>query len=175
NLGCTSYGSLLRKRLRGHEGTTHVVGAGSLVLDVLPWIVKNQNPVEVFTRSPQKHAKNLSQYKLSYFGTLDDLKKRETAEYLVIAAPLSAIQIDEMTNLKNYKVIFDLRGESVNDPLPVSTVIPLATLFADIESNRQQAQNIKNQALIEIQKSARQMSLLEKQRPFGWEDLWSYA
>ena len=40
NLGCTSYGSLLRKHLRSGNRDIHMIGAGSLSQDILPWFYK---------------------------------------------------------------------------------------------------------------------------------------
>lgn len=175
NLGCTSYGSLLRKHLKDSSGDLVLIGAGSLTRDILPWFAKASHRVRIFTRSPEKHTDIKAQYPQVEIYALQDLSSQEQAQVLVLAAPMESASIQKSLNIKNFKQIFDLRGESEKDPLPSHRTLRLKELFASIESNRKQATQVKNTAKQAIQKKAGRFHLQEKQRPFGWEDLWIYA
>lgn len=175
NLGCTSYGSLLRKHMGEDAKSVHFIGAGLLTQDILPWIFKDKKEIQVFTRSPEKYTQLKDKFRELRLNSLIQLKEQPTASVLIIAAPLSASEIHNWVDIHGYKKIFDLRGDSHRDCLESEAVIPLQTLFANIESNKVQAETIKRDVLQEIKKSTQKMRLIEMQRPFGWEDLWSYA
>ena len=137
--------------------------------------MQQQKNIDIFTRSPEKYQESMKAFHQASLNNLRDLKKQVQRDFLVIAAPISSEDIQSLVDLSQYQMIFDLRGESAHDPIPSRKSVPLKNLFADIESNRNEARVVKNRVMFEIKKSAQQVSLLEKQRPFGWEDLWSYA
>lgn len=179
NLGCTSYGSLLRKHVRGKNGPIAILGAGSLTQDILPWFGKMDMDIHVFTRYPVKYQHLTDLYKKLTLKSLDTLAKSETRGTLVIAAPLSAQWIQENVDLDSFVKIYDLRGENETDPIlcPASPqkIVTMQSLFSDIQMNQKQAEVTKSKALVEIKNSTVKMSLAERQRPFGWEDLWAYS
>jgi glutamyl-tRNA reductase len=174
NLGCSSYGSLLRKYIPDNQETINLLGAGSLALDILPWFNKRDAKIKVYTRQVDKHFEisNISkQIELSPFASIDD----NSNGILIIAAPLSSQWIKENLQLSSFTMIFDLRGDSDQDPIKLNTVFSLGQLFTDIKKNKDKVLTIKKTALSAIQDCSQKISHMEKQRPFGWEDLCQYA
>lgn len=171
NLGCTSYGSLLRKELKDVSIPLTVVGAGSLAQDILPWFAKSQAVVQVVTRRPQKYIEIVQQknVKLSSFEEIASLKKEGV---LVIAAPVTSQWIADNFPLSHYQYVYDLRADSHQDSLVGDQVTHLQSLFSNIERNKRQAVRTKELAIAAIKKQVHHLSLIERPRPFGWEDLW---
>ncbi len=174
NLGCTSYGSLLRKQLKDKSVPLTLIGAGSLAQDILPWFAKSESPVRLYTRNPQKY-QDLSQQKNLQLMGFQDMAGSSDGGILVVAAPVTAIWVSENFDLSSFDRIYDLRGESQTDPINEGEVVPLHSLFASIEKNKRQAERIKEQAISAIHKHADHLKLIERPRPFGWEDLWTYS
>lgn len=179
NLGCTSYGSLLRKHVRGKNGPIYILGAGSLTQDILPWFGKMDMDIHVFTRQPQQYQNLLNTYKRLSIGSFELIKKYSTEGTLVIAAPLSAQWIHANIDLNSFVKVYDLRGDNEIDPIfcheAPHKIVTMHSLFQDIQSNQRQAEITKINALNEIKKCTVKISLAERQRPFGWEDLWAYS
>lgn len=175
NLGCTSYGSLLRKNLKNQSGEFVLIGAGALTQDIVPWFAKMDVKIKVFTRRPEKY-KELEEgqdnLQLLPMEQLTDLSSRGV---LVVAAPMESKELHKKVNLDSFDHVYDLRGSSVDDPLEVKSATPLQTLFASIEKNKDQANKIRKKAFLAVEKHTVNLSLFEKQRPFGWEDLWTCA
>ncbi len=174
NLGCTSYGSLLRKKMKGQRVPLTLVGAGSLAQDILPWFAKSENSVHLFTRTPQKYQNLQEQHNVELFG-YDNLKNIQTGGILVIAAPVEALWVEKNFDLSAFVHIYDLRGESKKDSLSGTHVTGLHCLFESIEKNRRQAESIKERAISAIKEQANHLKLVERPRPFGWDDLWTYS
>jgi glutamyl-tRNA reductase len=174
NLGCTSYGSLLRKQMKDPSAPLTLVGAGALAQDILPWFAKLNNPVRLLTRNPQKHQDLANQLNVELLS-FEQISGREFGGVLVLAAPVSSRWVSDHFNLHTFDHIYDLRGESQQDLLPGAHVTSLQTLFANIEKNRRQAQRTKELAIAAIKERAHQTSLIERPRPFGWDDLWAYS
>jgi glutamyl-tRNA reductase len=172
NLGCTSYGSLLRKHMG--EGQPHVVfiGSGSLTQDILPWCLKKASAIQIFTRDPSKYGHLIND--MVELGGLDQASQAR-AGFLVIAAPVSSQWLKQNLNLDQYQTIFDLRGESDIDTLTGPHVLTLSHLFADISANRSQAEQVKGDVVTAISSLVKKWRAMEKARPFGWEDLWTYS
>ncbi len=230
NLGCASYGSLLRKHLRSTDQDIHIIGAGSLSQDLLPWLAKSRGLVHVYTRGVGNHRFLMEKYKNLFLKTLDCLEKAEikgtgtenngtkSAEIkstgtesagvesigtenngtentlerkrpglsssdllkkigargiLVVAAPVTSQWFSENINPVNFEKIYDLRGESHVDPLGFSNVIPLQALFSDIQENKKETLLIRENVLQSIRDRISKIHPMERQRPFGWEDLWT--
>ena len=173
-LGCTSYGSLLRKHLQGQRAPLVFLGAGSLTRDILPWCVKDGSEIRLLTRRPDHH-QDLKQDKVKILSYQDAGQLDLRGAVVVIAAPLSAVEISRLLPLAGVKQVFDLRGESETDPLAVGSVIPLQAFFQDLSENRRRAERAKASALEEIEVRSTHLQLMERPRPFGWEDLCSYS
>ncbi len=175
NLGCTSYGSLLRKELKGEDAPVTLVGAGSLAQDILPWFAKWKQPLQVFTRDPKKYQDLKAKQENIDLRSFAEMQSFVNEGILVVAAPLSSAQLNELFDLESYAMIYDLRGDSHRDTLNSSNVTTLKALFDSIETNKKQAAVTKKNAVTAIKKFANHLSLLERPRPFGWEDLWTYS
>lgn len=172
NLGCTSYGSLLRKHITDGREPITILGAGSLVEDILPWFAKREGAISVLTRDPQKHQKLAEQYGRVSLQAMHELPQR-VGGVLIIAAPVTREWLQQNSSIDQFSQVFDLRGEGVQDPIFGPNVRSLKELFSDIESHRQRASRVKGFAMQAIEKSATRIEHREKIRPFGWEDLWA--
>ncbi len=195
NLGCTSYGSLLRKHLRSRDQDIHIIGAGSLSQDILPWFAKLNRNISVYTRDIQCHQSLTKKYQNISLKSLDCLKQTRSENdlndltespsffshdqqpglqgILVVAAPVTSLWFNENIRSEAFEKIYDLRGESARDPLGLPNVISLKVLFSHIQKNKHQASLIRKSVLRSIRDRALNTNSMEKQRPFGWEDLWT--
>lgn len=177
NLGCTSYGSLLRKSLSSqglYKQPLTILGAGALVDDILPWLVKNQSQVTVYTRTPQNHQGLLGRYPGLQLHSLDDIPINQSG-VLVIAAAADPQILQQWADQNSFSTVFDLRGESRETPVQADAVIPLDTLFLELESNRHRVMQVKEKVVGLIQGLAQKWEPLERHRPMGWEDLWTFS
>lgn len=175
NLGCTSYGSLLRKHTGDNLDQIVVLGAGSLAQDIFPWFAKSQCKIQILTRTPEKYQDlSAGQNNLELYSYQQPHAISQTG-VLVVAAPLSSEEIQSLVSLENFSMIFDLRGNSHEDVLSSLNVTNLRVLFESIEANKKLAEKVKKDVTIAIREKAMSLGLMEKARPFGWEDLWAYA
>jgi glutamyl-tRNA reductase len=136
-LGSQSYGSLIRKHLKG-QSSVAVLGAGSLAREILPWLTD----ARVFYRNWQ-HAHDLKDehphIHLQQLEMADAGWKSETAS-VVIAAPMDSAQINEWLALQNvsFSMILDLRGSAATDPIKsTQTVMNLSELLASLHQERE--------------------------------------
>ncbi len=176
NLGCTSYGSLLRKNIGDKDTPIAILGAGSLTADLLPWLLKRKTKPEVFTRTPENYPDFETQWSGLTLSSLSDFSSHPPMQgLLIIAAGIETSVVNDL--LKNHKFsgIFDLRGESSSDPIDGYHVVKLNDLFTDLQKNRQQVLEVKEKVTRVIDRNVQKFKLIEKQRPFGWEDLWTYS
>lgn len=174
NLGCQSYGSLLRKNLSDSDENLVFIGAGLLVKDILPWMNKSHLDLEVYTRDPKKHLDLREISEKVKLKKIEDISKKESG-VLVIAAPVSKEWIDENVSLENFSMVYDLRGQSDQDSIEYHNYLSLNDFIGDIERNQIEAHRTKSNALKAISEKISEKSLFEKPRPFGWEDLWAYS
>lgn len=174
DLGGQSYGSLVRKEIsrfaRVQTAEVHLLGSGSFVGELLPWIYKDENQVSV-------HARSVEKADASFKTTYPKLKcvslhsQKITSGIVVVAAPLASYEIQKLVENKNLTVI-DLRGESREDACEeFKNYHTLAQFFATIEKNQQNIDHVKNTALNAIQQLSKNRMLVESFRPFGWEDI----
>ncbi len=169
DLGGQSYGSLVRKMIR-KPAQVHIVGAGSFVQDLLPWIYKDENQVHLIARDQQKAMDRFSQtYPNLKFNDLSTTKIESGV--VIVAAPLSSEEIHQLVQNKDLTVI-DLRGESRHDECSdFKNYQSLAKFFSVIEENQQKMAQIKAVALKAIDEISQQRLLVENFRPFGWDDI----
>ena len=150
-LGSQSYGSLIRKHLKG-QSSVAVLGAGSLAREILPWLTD----ARVFYRNWQ-HAKDLKDehphIQLQQLGMSDAGWTTETTS-LVIAAPMDSAQIDEWLALQNvsFSMILDLRGSAATDPIHANhAVMNLSELLASLQQERERIADRVESARDEIE------------------------
>lgn len=175
NFGAQSYGSLLRKKVSIDTQRVAFVGAGLLVRDMLPWISKTQLAIDIYTRNPQNHQDLNNQVNQVCVHDVNELQGSTDQTVLVVAAPISADHLRCNIKLNDFAEIYDLRANSDVDLLHLNNAISLKEFIGDLEKNQQEANRLKQLALKSVAEKARQKSLEEKQRPFDWEELWSYA
>ena len=174
DLGGQSYGSLVRKQVsrQSHLRTAevHLIGAGSFVAELMPWIYKDENKVIVHARNAEKAE---AQYKETYpkLQCVQLNSQKITSGIVVVAAPLSAGEIELLVDNKDVTVI-DLRGESREDACrKFKNYHSLDQFFATIEKNQKNLDQVKRAALSEIQQLSKNRMLVESFRPFGWDDI----
>lgn len=160
-MGNQSYGSWLRKNLNSTSGQIHILGAGHLVQEILPYLEK-QGEVILHARSPDK---------VGFFSRVLNLKKsRFDKGALVVAAPLSGEEIRQWLNGSTPEQIFDLRDNSSSDAV-CPTAVPLAEIFGQIEQTKAQLRPVVEKIKVEIAHRSELVAGQERVRPQGWDDL----
>jgi len=176
NLGSHSYGSLVRRHIEKASKTIHILGAGHLVEEILPWLKKGNFEICIYTRNPENHQGLLENFPEVSLRPLSDFVQN-SADVSVVAAPLSGEQLSSWMPHKKSSAVFDLRGTSASDPFSgvssESSFYPLHDLFADIETNQLKIKQLKIKASQSISVLADEKYLVEVPRPFGWDDLWA--
>ncbi|HEX4924922.1 MAG TPA: hypothetical protein VFV50_12590 [Bdellovibrionales bacterium] len=171
-LGSQSYGSLSRKLLQEYR-ELHVLGAGQLTEELLPWL-SDKETVFVYGRSPEKRKKLESEFSHVRVRALTDEYGQEAnrAAALVIAAPMKAEEIRRWVAGRGFGTVLDLRGESRHDPLTgISQVVSLKDFYQSLESHQAQVKEKVDAARSEIERVSREKTRLAELRPFGWDDL----
>lgn len=173
-LGSQSYGGMVRQHLKGIP-SVFVLGAGQLAQEILPWLA-GKTDVTVFYRNAMRAESLLKDHPAVQLALLTmtaaPQEIRETA--LVIAAPLSAAEIESWTGMQSttFTKALDLRGEAESDPFHASfPVIRLSEMFAALKNERPKVAKRLAAARAEIQKAAQRLTEQAQFRPFGWEDL----
>ena len=190
--GSQSYGSLCRRELAGMH-TVHLLGAGKLTKDLLPWFLEFPR-VEVYCRSLQKGGPLKDAYpKVEIFpwsetaGTdacadpaSEICEETRAQSALIIAAPISEVELTDWMDLHGHSFgkVIDLRGEVSSAPVDRPTLvdpgtlwISLAELFRSVQAN-QAVLSVKVAAVraeieVLVQKKADRVQI----RPLGWDEI----
>ena len=171
-LGSQSYGSLVRQNVKGLPAVA-VLGAGKLAREILPWLI-GKTQIRIFCRNPERAADIVKEYPeievLKY--SAGDAGWQDKEAGLVIAAPLSAAEVEHWSSLQaaKFSKCLDLRGEAESDPVAMP-VIKLHDLFEALRSERQRLEVHVEAARAEIKQLVQRQSHQAQFRPFGWEDL----
>ena len=182
DLGSQSYGSVLRREVKGLK-SVHFVGAGHLVQEILPWINKENISIVIHCRNPEKARESLGALSKNIrVAAMEDRFALSEADALVIAAPLSAsalrawLPADARPHL-----VADLRAESESDRLDTKTgspslaefkrVLPLGDFMNRLSQNQSLIQERKGAALTAVARAASDRARTVEYRPFGWEDV----
>jgi glutamyl-tRNA reductase len=171
HLGNQSYGSFLRKKMKG-VSDVHLIGTGQLTQSILPWIVKNDARVFIYCRDSKKVNQVLSMNKKVTLCQLDlsNLTSKKSGA-LIIAAPLGARELSSWHHHK-FEQVVDFRGESQSDPLwGFENLIALKDIFQEIKGNQQERTQKIAEAMRAIQNCTAQLFQKIEHHPFGWEDL----
>lgn len=173
-LGSQTYGSLVRQQVKGLPMVS-VLGAGQLAREILPWLI-GKTKVRVLYRN-WDHAKELlndyPDIELVRFS-LDDTAPQQPQTGLLIAAPLTAVEVENWVRRQSssFSKCLDLRGEAETDPLALSCpVIKLSELFDALRNDRQKLEGRVAAARAEIKLLSQRQMQQAQFRPFGWEDL----
>jgi glutamyl-tRNA reductase len=175
DLGSQSYGSILRRELRGLK-QIHVLGAGHLVQEILPWISKDGCQVHVHCRQPEKARGQFKQIENVHLHNIEN-SDLQGADGLVVAAPVSAAWLAswlERANAGALELIADTRGDSASDRMAEQSAarqLTLSMLHGQISGNQVLLQARKATALKAIDEAVTDRGRFADHRPFGWEDV----
>ncbi len=168
NLGAQSYGSLLRKKLNFNK-EIHIIGSGQFVEEIVPWLEKRSDEIYIHCRNTEKAKKS---EKLSHLKIMDLNENKDFTGSLIIAAPLNSDDLAPYTKDNTLEEIFDLRGDSQDDPVSSSSkVTSLKSFFDLIENNKSSIASKVENANVEIQICTQQKLASQKLHPFGWDDI----
>lgn len=160
HLGTQSYGSWIKKNLKADR--VHVIGAGQLAGEILPYLMKQAKHVSI-------HARSLDRVNLQA-SAVHTLKERGFDRgALIVAAPMSAAEIELWLSGRHPSEIIDLRDTSNSDP--VDGAHPLHDIFAEIERNKIHLQPRLEAARREITGRSIKAADLSLVRPQGWDDI----
>lgn len=172
DLGSQSYGSLVRKELKGIK-QVHIIGAGQLTCEILPWLGKDGAVVHVHVRDMKRAQKALADFPKVQIHCLTNSIEVSGSAALIVAAPVEASWLTSWALAMSYDVVIDLRGDSHLDSLAVSVSksVLLKELFERITENQNILHERKDRALKEISQAVAIREQHVEYRPFGWEDV----
>lgn len=173
DLGSQSYGSLVRRELKGIK-QVHIIGAGQLTRDILPWLGKDGAVVHVHARDAKRAEKSLADFSGIQIHSLSNSAiEVSNSAALIVAAPVEASWLGEWSVAMNFDLLIDLRGDSHLDSLTleVSKAVLLKELFERITENQNILHERKDRALKEINQAVIVREQHVEYRPFGWEDV----
>ncbi len=173
--GSQSYGSAVRREVKDLKNI-HIIGAGQLVQEMLPWLSKVEGKLVIHARSPEKVQGLVNEFpRLELSSLLERESISDESLALVIAAPLSSTEIAAWMDTRSLKsdLIIDLRGECEEDPIAIEniSVIDLKGVFAKISANKEKQKIYRAQAQKEILNLTAKRANEIEFRPFGWDDL----
>lgn len=163
HLGTQSYGSWLRKNLKHNK--VHILGGGQLVREILPYLTKQGREVVIHVRDPRKVD--------FHTGRIASLQNKSfDSGALIVAAPLSAGEIEQWLGGVEPAQIFDLRDNSCTDLIARECERhALKDIFRQIEQTRTRLLPVVEQVKSEIQELAGKAAAHAIVRPQGWDDL----
>lgn len=177
DLGSQSYGSILRRDLKGLQ-QIHMIGAGQLAQEILPWITTPETDVHLYARDIEKaHAALTDTLKQDVrVHVLEESQFAVGAEAVIIAAPLTSQFLNEwLPKNESLKVIVDLRADSASDRVLQGNtslqVLDLNEVFKRLAANQAQVDQRKAEALRAVAEAVTARGGFVENRPFGWEDV----
>ncbi len=173
DLGSQSYGSVLRREIRGLRNV-HILGAGHLVQEILPWVMKDSMQITVHVRdvvkASRKLAEKLGAESFSKIRLAEIGAQIEACDALVIAAPVTSSFVSTWS--KGAGFVADLRADSAIDLLNgFDRVLELGAFMSRLSENQALVLERKRLALVAIAKAALERARTVEYRPFGWEDV----
>lgn len=175
NLGAQSYGSLLRRMTADSRSVT-LLGAGQLSEEILPWL--EGKTIRIVCRRASQGQELARQFPGVTVHSFSE--KLLPSDAILVAAPIPASEFMRwFENQAMPKVLVDLRGEAVLDPLSLSssecTLVSLNDLFRSMERQKGAQDARVSQAREQIQKLVARLEervrTRAEHRPFGWEDV----
>lgn len=173
DLGSQSYGSLVRRELKSVK-QVHIIGAGQLTREILPWLGKDGAVVHVHARDEKRAAKALVDFpNVKIHSLIESQIELSESAALIVAAPVEATWLNGWAAEKTFSVVIDLRGDSHIDNLNTKTgkSVLLKELFERITENQNILHERKDCALKEINQAVAVREQHVEYRPFGWEDV----
>lgn len=162
-LGHQSYGSWVRGQLK--SDVVHIVGGGHLVREILPFVAKRAKETHLHARDPRKID--------FHNGRVHELAAQSfTGGALVIAAPVTAAELEAWLGGHVPSQIFDLRETATSDELVLKTERHLLQeIFSSIEQNKSRLAPVIAQVRGAIEDCTRKFAAQAIIRPQGWDDL----
>jgi len=154
-LGSQSYGSLVRKCVKGSTGVA-LLGTGSLAEEILPWLNEKEIAVRLFYRSLIRAQRLVERYpgvSISHFR-MTSASWTQKSSALIVAAPIHTPEIAKWIALQEtrFSIVIDLRGEAAEDPLDCGVpVVKLVELFESLRNEQERVATRTTGALQEIQ------------------------
>ena len=173
DLGSQSYGSVLRREIRGFKNV-HILGAGHLVQEILPWVMKDGLQLTIHVRDVEKASRELRQklggevFAKLLIGPIGE--RAERCDALVIAAPVSSEFVSSWSQGAGF--VADLRADSSVDRLKgFERSLELGAFMSRLSENQAFVLERKRLALDAIVNAALERARTVEYRPFGWEDV----
>jgi glutamyl-tRNA reductase len=167
-LGSRSYGSAVRRHVRGHSRVA-VIGTGILAQEILPFLVRDDRTIDLWGRRPECA---LTAPGLTYRQLSTRPRVIEEAAAIVAAAPISAAAIAELAaRYMRPALLIDLRAEGEHDPPPIAPTITLADVFAEFDTVARQNEARVTAAKAAIARCASEFAGRARLNPSGWHDL----
>lgn len=163
-LGTQSYGGWLKRNLTDRQ--VHIIGGGQLAQEIAPYLVKASEKLTLHVRTPAKVDVQGAMVKA--------LSERAfTGGAVVIAAPVRAEELAQWLGVFQPSEIFDLRAESVIDPVTVACgkMQVLNDIFCEIEQTKTRLLPIIDQVKCEISARGIRLAAQTMVRPQGWDDI----
>jgi glutamyl-tRNA reductase len=178
DLGSQSYGSVLRRELKGFS-KIQILGAGQLVVDILPWIAKNDCSISIFARDVAKATRALGGgLHIQSLTSSRQLPEHSEGQVLIIAAPVTNEFVQEwLAGANGVCRIIDLRADSSTCSLTVADgdldmkIMKLDEVFSLISKNQVLISQRKSAALAAVESAIGERQTYVEYRPFGWEDV----
>ena len=170
SLGSRSYGSAVRRHVRGCERVA-VIGTGMLAREVLPFVIDDRRVVDVFGRRATFDSTYASVCYRRLTEAQPELLKGQTA--LVVAAPVESNVIRQVgAAYATLACVIDLRGEGAADPVPpIAPVVSLQDVFDEMQRAARTADRRVEAAKARIARCARAFVTHAVLNPSGWHDL----
>ncbi len=171
DLGSQSYGSLLRKEIkRLAETQVHILGAGHLCEEILPWIAKDGTDLHLHVRNVELAKKKFKNSNI-HWHTIGE--SHSLIGILVIAAPIETKLLQGLISQSpKLKQVYDLRHNSESEPVThLCDVKTLPQFMSVLNENVEFIQERKRLALQLIEQITKLRVQTVEHRPFGWEDM----
>ncbi len=167
-LGSRSYGSAVRRHLRDCSRVA-LVGTGILAREVVTFLADGGRQIDQWGRRESFATIHPS----VTYRRLDDRRAFDDAVALVIAAPVSSLDIVGLASrYREVSVLIDLRAEGVQDPAPaMAPIVTLADVFDEVKRAERSVDGRVSAAKAEIRRHARAFATRAKLNPSGWHDL----
>ena len=179
DLGSQSYGSILRKDLkRTGETEIHIIGAGHLCEEILPWLAKDGITLHLHVRNIKAGQKKFKNSNLIWH---DLSEAQPMAGALIVAAPLGTAELTQILQKsvkepQDLRQVFDLRHDSSMAPIEKNfgknfKVKSLREFTNTLDENIELIRARTSSALQAILHMTFLRTETVEHRPFGWEDM----